>query len=74
MPRFFFHVTNGSTFKDEVGGDYSSLEAARVHADRIASDLSMDLDYEGFAVVVTDEQGNQVAHVPIGGTTRTRVP
>jgi hypothetical protein len=27
MPRFFFHVTNGSTFKDEVGADYSSLES-----------------------------------------------
>jgi hypothetical protein len=29
-PRFFFHVRNGSTFKDEVGGDYSSVEAARL--------------------------------------------
>jgi len=74
MPRLFFPVASGSSLRDEVGGDYSSLEAARVHADRIASDLSMDLDYEGFAVVVTDEQGNEVAHVPIGGTTRTCVP
>jgi hypothetical protein len=69
MPRFFFHVTNGSTFKDEVGGLYFSLEAARAHAARIASDLSRDRDYDGFAVTVMDEQGNEVARVPIGGTT-----
>lgn len=50
MPRFLFHVTNGSTFKDEVGADYSSLEAARDHAARIASDLSKDRDYAGFAL------------------------
>jgi hypothetical protein len=66
MPRFFFHVTNGSTFKDEVGGDDSSLEASRAHAARIASDLSTDDDYKGFAVTVTDESGNEVAHVSIG--------
>jgi hypothetical protein len=41
-------------------------KAARDHAARIASDLSKDRDYAGFAVVVTDEQGNEVAHVPIG--------
>jgi hypothetical protein len=27
--------------------------------------LSKDPGYEGFAVVVIDEQGNKVAHVPI---------
>jgi hypothetical protein len=63
MPRFFFHVRNGSTFKDEVGGDCSSLEAAKVHAARIASDLSTDDDYKCFAVTVTDEWGNEVACV-----------
>jgi hypothetical protein len=69
MPRFFFHVMNGSTFKDEVGTDYPSLEAARAHAARIASDLWEDRDYDGFAVMVTDEHGNEVARVPIGETT-----
>jgi hypothetical protein len=30
MARFFFHVTNGSTFKDAEGENCSSLEAARI--------------------------------------------
>jgi hypothetical protein len=64
MARFFFHVANGSTFKDEVGEDYPSLDAARAHAAKIASDLSKERDYDGFAVVVTDEQ--RIAYVPIG--------
>lgn len=67
MARFFFHVSNGSTFKDEVGEVYPGLDAASAHAAKIASDLSKDGDYKGFAVVVIDEQGQEVARVPIGG-------
>ena len=44
MARFFFHVTNGSTFKDAEGG---SLEAARTHAAKIAGELGKDRGYEG---------------------------
>jgi Domain of unknown function (DUF6894) len=64
MARFFFHVS--STFKDEVGEDCSSLESARAYAAKIASELSQDEGYERCAVLVTDERGNVVAHVPIG--------
>jgi hypothetical protein len=39
MARFFFHVTNGSTFKDAEGENCSSLEAARTHAAKIAGEL-----------------------------------
>ncbi len=42
MARFFFHVTNGSTFKDAGG-----LEAARTHAAKIAGELGKDRGYEG---------------------------
>jgi Domain of unknown function (DUF6894) len=66
MARFFFHVKNGRTFKDEQGMDCSSLKVARAVAARIASDLSKDRNYEAFAVVVTDERGNEIARVPIG--------
>jgi sRNA-binding protein len=34
MARFFFHVTNGSTFKDAEGENCSSLEAARTSCSR----------------------------------------
>ena len=33
---------------------------------RIANELAQAGDYKGFAVKVTDEQGNEVAYVPIG--------
>src|SRR6267142_3017958 len=60
MARFSFHVRNGSTFKDEVGESHTSVEDARAQATEIAGDLSRDRDYAGYAVVVTDEQGNEV--------------
>jgi hypothetical protein len=47
MARFFFHVTNGSTFKDAEGENCSSLEAARTHAAEIAGGLGKDRGYEG---------------------------
>ena len=68
MARFFFHVTNGSTFKDEEGENWPSLEAARAHAAKIASELWQAGGYEGYAVSVADQQGNEVAYFPIGGS------
>jgi hypothetical protein len=66
MARFFFHVTNGiACIEDDDGDDCSSLEDAESLASRIAGDLSTERDYDGFTVVVTDEQGNEVARVPI---------
>ena len=65
MARFFFHVKNDSTFKEE-GENYPNLETARAHAAKIASELAKETDYEGFALSVTDEQGNEVAYMPIG--------
>jgi hypothetical protein len=62
----FFHVKNGSTFKGEEGENYPNLETARAHAAKIASELAKETSYEGFAVSVTDEQGNEVAYVPMG--------
>jgi hypothetical protein len=67
MARFFFHVKDGNTFKDEEGEDWPSLEAARAHAVVIASELLREGNYEGYAISVTDEQGNEVAYLPIGG-------
>ena len=52
--------------KDEEGENYPNLETARAHAAKIASELAKETSYEGFAVSVTDEQGNEVAYVPIG--------
>ena len=66
MPRFFFHVLDGSAFKDEDGEELPSAESAMAHAARIAKELAQAGEYGGFAVKVLDEQGNEVAYVPIG--------
>jgi hypothetical protein len=66
MPRFFFHFADGSVFKDQDGEDLPSIESARAHAARIANELAEAGDYGGYAVRARDEQGNEVAYVPIG--------
>ena len=48
------------------GENYPNLETARAHAAKIASELAKETGYEGFALSVTDEQGNEVAYMPIG--------
>ena len=66
MPRFFFHFTNGRTLRDEDGEDSPSLEAATAHAAKIAAELAKEPESRGFAVSVTDAQGNELAYVTIG--------
>jgi hypothetical protein len=66
MPRFFFHFTNGRTLRDEDGEDFPSLEAATAHAAKIAAELAKEPESRGFAVSVTDAQGNELAYVTIG--------
>ena len=51
---------------DEEGEQCTTREAARAHAVRIARELEAEGQFDAFAVKVTDEQGNEVAIVPIG--------
>jgi hypothetical protein len=68
--RYFFHVTDGmSTFKDEEGQNFSSLDDAKANAMVIASELAVDETYRGCTIWVTDDQGNEVARVVITGKT-----
>jgi hypothetical protein len=66
MARFFFHAADGQTFEDEEGEQCTTREAAQAHATRIARELEAEGQFDAFAVKVTDEQGNEVANVPIG--------
>ena len=60
-PKNFGHYLRGRR-----GENYPNLETARAHAAKIASELAKETSYEGFALSVTDEQGNEVAYMPIG--------
>jgi hypothetical protein len=59
--------SNMARIKDDEGENWPSLEAARAHAVMIASELWQDGSYEGYAIYVTDDQGKEVAYLPIGG-------
>ena len=65
--RYFFHVLDGlKTITDETGTVLSGPEAARLQAAVIATELAQDGDhYQGFVVCAIDEQGNEIARVPV---------
>ena len=71
MTRYFFHVSNthetftGVEGKDPVGQAFSRPKDAKAHAARIAREIAQDDGWDGYAVVVVDERGNEIARVPI---------
>ena len=65
MARFSFTSKTTARLRRR-GENYPNLETARAHAAKIASELAKETGYEGFALSVTDEQGNEVAYMPIG--------
>ena len=71
MTRYFFHVSNthetftGVEGKDPVGQAFSRPKDAKAHAARIAREIAQDDGWDGYAVVVVDERGNEFARVPI---------
>jgi hypothetical protein len=66
MARYFFHVSNHTTYKDEVGRSFSGVGIAIAHATVIARELAIEAEhYVGFSVSVTDEHEHEVARVPI---------
>ena len=60
-PRYFFHVGNGRTYRDESGAEFATPEDAIAYASIIAEELRRDREWQGFAVIVTDAAGNLVA-------------
>jgi hypothetical protein len=65
MPRYFFHLGNWDFYRDEVGRRFSDPEDAKAHAVVVARELGQDSDWEGYAVVVIDEHGDEIARVQI---------
>jgi hypothetical protein len=65
--RYFFHVAcGGSTFEDEHGAVFSGPEAARLQAAVIAVELAQNnADFQGSMIYVVDDDGREVARVPI---------
>jgi hypothetical protein len=46
-------------------GTFSAVEEARAHASVVAGELAQDTGWEGFSVLIADENGNEVARLPV---------
>jgi hypothetical protein len=66
MPRFFFHLSDGTTLRDEEGENCQDAAAARVHAHKVARELAQGDAFRGLVLKVTDEQGTELTRVAIG--------
>ena len=64
---YFFHVSgDGKTFEDETGTVLPDAGTARLHASVIAAELAQDgEEYRGFQVYAVDEDGNEIARMPV---------
>jgi hypothetical protein len=65
MPRYFFHIANGKTFKDDLGELFLGIAEAIAHAEDIAKALGEDAGWRGCSVVVEDENGAEIGRVPV---------
>jgi uncharacterized protein DUF6894 len=61
MPRYFFHVRDGTTVRDTEGMELASIEEAKAQARRVAGLFKRGAsDAPPVAIVVTDESGATV--------------
>jgi hypothetical protein len=63
--RYYFHVGNGGQFLDETGEEFSTREEAIARASVLAAELTKEGDWDGYAIIVTDEDGATVARLPV---------
>ncbi len=65
--RYFFHVKNhGKVCHDGVGRRFININNAKSHAAVIANEFAIEAEnYEGYSVCAVDENGNEIARVPI---------
>jgi hypothetical protein len=63
--RFYFTIKDGRTYPDETGYDFTGLNEATVYANTLAGELFKEPDLRDSCIVVTDDQGLEVAKVPI---------
>jgi hypothetical protein len=66
MPRFYFHIRNGSRSFDDLIGEYQADQASAFdRALQIAKELRSRAEYSGFAIVVVNDDGQEVARMPV---------
>ena len=63
MKRFFFHIDGAVSFRDIFGTMLAGAEAARAQAIRRWRDLARNHPGKNIVVVVTDEDGSEIAWI-----------
>ena len=77
MPRFFFHLKDGCTVRDEDGMSFDTVEEARREAVRAAREIMADEVRRGSLTLIdrieiADEGGNPVTAVTFADAIRIR--
>jgi hypothetical protein len=69
MPRYYFHLTDGTDVLDDPDGlELPGDAAAQEEAVLVASDVKTRFrprDWTGWFVRIVDEQGRQIDRVPV---------
>lgn len=70
MPRYYLHIIDGRTVRDEEGQEFAGLEDARAEAVAGARSIMREALWEGRlplneCIQVADENGTVVATVPL---------
>jgi hypothetical protein len=70
MPRYYFDVKDGTRLADPSGLECRDDEDARAKAKVIAEAIGLDALVQGGTreLVILNEDGDEVAHVPIPGS------
>jgi uncharacterized protein DUF6894 len=63
--RYYFHVTGSYTYLDNTGYFFAGPLEAISYAKTIAAELAKEPDLQGSFLEVTDEDGREIAKVPV---------
>jgi hypothetical protein len=62
---YYFHFRNGSEYRDETGSVFATRGDAIAHAAVLAGELVQEENWNGFSIHVANEQGEEIAQVPV---------
>ena len=65
--RYYFTVRDGQLYPDDTGYVFTGPNEAVRYAETLASEMAKKPDLQGSCIIITNEQGAEIARVPIGG-------
>jgi hypothetical protein len=65
--RYYFAVRDGQHYPDDTGYVFTGPNEAVGYAETLAFELAKEPHLQGSCIIITSEQGAEIARVPIGG-------